>query len=65
MSKPNPDNPSFLTISELYGQWHVNLMEYNSRADDYQIARSAQLASKHNAEVYAREWAKRDGLEIR
>lgn len=68
MSKPNVDNPPYLTINSLFGQYHVNLMEWGVGRDGeegYQLARSAQLASKHNAEVYARDWAAKENLEVR
>ena len=62
----NDDNPPYLTIDNLHGVWHINLMEYSIRDDSYYVAISKQVhGGSRVVEEVAKEWAERDGLEIR
>lgn len=59
------DNPTFVTVTHILGSYHVDLMEWDKRADSYQVTQSIQKHDKAEANQYAREWAARDGLEVR
>lgn len=59
------ENPPYLTISTLFGIARVNKMEWDTRADSYQVTVSRKCSSKGAATVEAWEWAKLEGLEIR
>lgn len=66
MSSPDNFYPDYLTVTVLYGVYHVNLMHYDSRSDSYQVFMSKNYGkSKESAEVGVKQWAAQDGLEVR
>lgn len=67
MSKPDPENPPYLTIAKLFGQFNVNKMEWESRDGDgaYQVTHNKPFQTMGQAEQFRDEWAKADGLEVR
>lgn len=60
------ENPSYITAVELYGIWHVNFMQFNTRTDAYEVTMSKKLGvNKYAAVAEAVKWAKVVGLEYR
>ena len=59
------DNTPYITTVEIFDVWHVNLVEWDTRSDGYQVTISKQMSSKGAAWIEAQEWAKREGLEVR
>lgn len=59
------DNPSFITVNNLFGVYHIILMKYDERTDEYKITASKQVRTKTDAYTVALEWAKSEGVEIR
>lgn len=58
------ENPPYITIVVLYGIPHVNLMEWDKRADTYLVVISKQC-DPTNAQSLAEEWAEKEGYDIR
>lgn len=58
------DNPPYVTIKEILGKCYVVKMEYDARADAYQVSHSRPCDYPHAAMVRDK-WAADEGLEVR
>lgn len=59
------DRPPFISVSKPYDSYCVSKHEWSSRQDSYQIVHTEIKHSKGEAWVFAREWAKKEGIEVR
>lgn len=59
------DNPAYITVTELYGQWHISKMEWDARAEGYIVAHSKAMRDKAAAEQFRDEWARAEDIEAR
>lgn len=65
MSNLNEENPRFITIVAIFGSYHVDLMEWDTRADSYMVAMSKQFHDQAAARAHAESWAAQEGVEVR
>lgn len=66
MSKPDPENPPYITISHIFGQHIVTKMEWDTRdGGAYQASRSKPCKTVQQAEQYRDEWAAAEHLGVR
>lgn len=64
-SDETPDNPDYLTITDMPDRYCVCLMRYNPKEDVYQIDKCIPYKSRTQALRVMIDWADNDKLEVR
>lgn len=63
--KTDSENPAYITVMNIFGSYHVDLMEFDKTADSYQVTVSKQFHDRSEAKNHAGSWAAELGVEVR
>lgn len=63
--RTDSDNPAYITVMNIFGSYHVDLMEFDKTADSYQVTVSKQFHDKSEAKNHSESWAAELGVEVR